>query len=368
MYILHDHRPATLGTRATPVCCCMHVFPAPPKLPGATASSAGCTAQSEVEQFLKCNNYQKLLESRCSPSYIHGMMSTLSKNNSAEKLAEIDEIDFGFLRLVPNWSVKQAIMVHLDKSYQVKPRTLYSTLATSASMPRDPFPALDDSNPCHVAIKNRFHRRTTTELRDLVYICPMATESDRMEFRRYFILVVMKMFLYPTTQQVLSPWHIYPVLDVSDPRRFNWPLEILKWFDKAVEKYKLKGNKTCEGYMFVMLRLQYDVLDNCLEHEPWLDAWTSERLEKKAQYILSEGRLLTRHGGGEDVKGSHHKLRERNQGKKTTEAWAKGFSATKGKHGRSVGGESKQVSNERRPRGCTTSPSPTRRSSRHGEQ
>ncbi|KAL4396419.1 hypothetical protein AHAS_Ahas01G0090000 [Arachis hypogaea] len=32
-------------------------------------------------------------------------------------------IDFGFLRLVPNWSVKQAIMVHLAESYQVKPRT-----------------------------------------------------------------------------------------------------------------------------------------------------------------------------------------------------------------------------------------------------
>ncbi|XLS75098.1 hypothetical protein HN51_031963, partial [Arachis hypogaea] len=53
----------------------------------------------------------------------------------------------------------------------------------------DPFPALDDSNPCHVAIKKRFHRRTTTELWDLVYNCRMATESDRMEFRRYFLLV-----------------------------------------------------------------------------------------------------------------------------------------------------------------------------------
>ncbi|KAL4316392.1 hypothetical protein AHAS_Ahas15G0280500 [Arachis hypogaea] len=59
----------------------------------------------------------------CVVSYIHDMMSTLSKNNSVEKLAEIDLIGFGFLRLVPNWSVKQAIMVHLAESYQVKPRT-----------------------------------------------------------------------------------------------------------------------------------------------------------------------------------------------------------------------------------------------------
>ncbi|RYR59058.1 hypothetical protein Ahy_A05g024903 [Arachis hypogaea] len=152
----------------------------------------------------------------------------------------------------------------------------------------------------------------------------MATESDRIEFRRYFILVVMKMFLCPTTQQVLSPRHIYPVLDVSDPRRFNWPLEILKWFDQTVEKYKLKGNKTCEGCMFVMLilyfqRLQYSVLDNCLEPERWLNAWTLERLEKKAQYILSEGHLLTRHGGGNDTKGRSPQDARRKLGKKETQ-------------------------------------------------
>ncbi|RYR42150.1 hypothetical protein Ahy_A08g038610 [Arachis hypogaea] len=183
------------------------------------------------------------------------MMSTLSKNNSVEKLAEIDLIGFRFLRLVPNWSVKQAMMVHLAESYQVKPRTFIldiGNIRLNAELIRkvfsipsrgDPFPALDESNSSHVAIKNGFHRRSTTELRDLVYSCPMTTESDRMKFRRYFILVVMKMFLCPTTQQVLSPLHIYPVLDVSDPRRFNWPLEILKWFDTAVEKYKLKGKK-----------------------------------------------------------------------------------------------------------------------------
>ncbi|XLR28008.1 hypothetical protein S83_055908 [Arachis hypogaea] len=156
-------------------------------------------------------------KSRCSPIYIHDMMSTLSKNNSVEKLAEIDEIGFEFLRLVPNWSVKQAIMVHLAESYQVKPRTFIldiGNIRLNAELigrvvgilsRGDPFPALDDSNPCHVAIKKRFHRRTTTELWDLVYSCLMATESDRMELRRYFLLLVMKIFLCPTTQQVISP-------------------------------------------------------------------------------------------------------------------------------------------------------------------
>ncbi|XLR57266.1 hypothetical protein S83_007938, partial [Arachis hypogaea] len=67
-------------------------------------------------------------------------------------------------------------------------------------------------------------------------------------------------------------------------------------------------------------QLQYGLLDNCLEPEPWLDAWSSERLEKKAQYIIFEGS--------------------------------------------SVCGESRQVSQERRPSGRTTAPPPTRSTSR----
>ncbi|KAL4396777.1 hypothetical protein AHAS_Ahas01G0125800 [Arachis hypogaea] len=208
------------------------------------------------------------------------MMSTMTRNNAIEKLAEIDEIGFGFLRLVLNWSVKQAIMVHLAEWYDVKPRTFIldiGNIRLNAELigwvfgipsSGDPFQTLDETNPAHVAIKKRFHRRTATELWDLVYNCPTAIESDRMEFRRYFLLVVIKMFLCPTTQQVNLPWHIYPVLDVSDLKRFNWPLQTLKWFDTAVEKYKLKGNKTCEGCMFVML-----------------------------------GRLLTRKGKSEEVQG-----------------------------------------------------------------
>ncbi|QHO53747.1 uncharacterized protein DS421_2g50690 [Arachis hypogaea] len=311
------------------------------------------------------------------------MMRTLSNNNSVEKLAEIDEIGFGFLRRVPNWSVKQAIMVHLAESYQVKQRTFVLDIGNIRlnaeligkvfGLPSqgDPFPTLDESNPSHVAIQKRFHRRTTTELRDLVYSCPMVTESDRMEFRRYFLLVVMKMFLCPTTQQVLSPWHIYAVLDVSDPRRFNWPLETMKWFDKAVEKYKLKGNKTCEGCMFVMLilyfqRLQYGLLDNCLEPEPWLDAWSSEMLEKKAQYIISEGRLLTRQGVVEDIKGRSPQAARRKTGKKAPQKHGRKDSVPP--RGSSVCGERRQVSQERQTSGRTTAPPPTRSTSRRTDE
>ncbi|XLS80684.1 hypothetical protein HN51_046515, partial [Arachis hypogaea] len=117
----------------------------------------------------------------------------------------------------------------------------------------DDFPSFNDKNAAHVAVKKQFHRRTQTELRKFIYECSMESEADRMEFRRHFILVVLKMFLCPTTQPVISAWHIPPILDVSNPRRFIWPMKIFNWLKKAIKKYQLKKNKTCEGCMFALL-------------------------------------------------------------------------------------------------------------------
>ncbi|KAL4301377.1 hypothetical protein AHAS_Ahas17G0294800 [Arachis hypogaea] len=237
-------------------------------------------------------------------------------------------------------------MVHLAESYKVKPRTFIldvGNIRLNAELigrvfgnpsRGNQFPTLDDKNPAHMAIKKRFHRRTTIELQDSVYSCPMATKSDRMEFRRYFLLVIMKIFLCPTTQQVISPWHIYPVLDVSDPRRFNWPLETLKWFDMAVEKYKLKVNKTCEGCMFVMLSItcplllsKYSIFSGCNT----VSLTTVMSMSHDSLREPRNGRLLTRKGKSEEVEGRSPQAERRKAAKKnTTKVWTKSFGCTKG--------------------------------------
>ncbi|XLR08150.1 hypothetical protein S83_036088, partial [Arachis hypogaea] len=48
----------------------------------------------------------------------------LTKNNAVEMLAEIDVIGFGFLMLVLDWAMKQAIIVHLAELYDVETRAL----------------------------------------------------------------------------------------------------------------------------------------------------------------------------------------------------------------------------------------------------
>ncbi|XP_020959746.1 uncharacterized protein LOC110263183 isoform X2 [Arachis ipaensis] len=98
-----------------------------------------------------------------------------------------------------------------------------------------------------------------------------------------------------------------------------------------------------------------------------LAAWTSESLEKKAQYIISEGGLLNRKEKNKDVEGRSPQVERRKaaQKKNTTKAWTKSFGCTKGS---SIGGESEQEAMERRPTGSTTDPPPIRKRSRRAER
>ncbi|XLS99055.1 hypothetical protein HN51_041790, partial [Arachis hypogaea] len=166
----------------------------------------------------------------------------------------------------------------------------------------DFIPELDKKNPDHRAIKAQFQKKTTTQLRDFVYSCPMDTEAQRADFRRHFILLVLKMFLCPTSQQTISPWHIPPILDVTNPSRFNWAHKTFKWLRLAIDKFQSKNHKTCGGCMFALLllyfqRLQHGSLERCREQEPWVIAWTATELEKKAANVLAEGCIGDRKRG-----------------------------------------------------------------------
>ncbi|QHN84668.1 uncharacterized protein DS421_16g530680 [Arachis hypogaea] len=67
---------------------------------------------------------KKLVETRCSPCYINGMITHLQEINADAKLAEIDAIGFGFVKQIPHWAVKQTIMIQLARAYDVETETL----------------------------------------------------------------------------------------------------------------------------------------------------------------------------------------------------------------------------------------------------
>ncbi|QHO03670.1 uncharacterized protein [Arachis hypogaea] len=67
---------------------------------------------------------KKLVETQCSPCYINNLFTHLEQHNEHAKLAEIEAIGFDFLQRVPQWHVKQSIMLQLARTYDVESNTL----------------------------------------------------------------------------------------------------------------------------------------------------------------------------------------------------------------------------------------------------
>ncbi|RYR77598.1 hypothetical protein Ahy_A01g002121 [Arachis hypogaea] len=248
---------------------------------------------------------KKLVERRCSPYYVSNLFSHFEEHNENRKLAEIEAIGFGFLRRIPLWHVKQSIMLPLVRAYHVDSNTLRvdagdihvttELIGKVLGIPSrgDGITELNKENASHGALKRQFQKKITTQLHDFVYGYQMDTEEQRMDFRRHFILVVLKMFLCPTSQQTISPWHIPPILDVSNPRRFHWPHSILKWLQDAIQKFQNAKRETCGRCMFILLilyfqQLKYAPLDECQTPEPWVAEWTASELDNKASQVISQ--------------------------------------------------------------------------------
>ncbi|RYR19360.1 hypothetical protein Ahy_B03g064124 isoform F [Arachis hypogaea] len=234
-------------------------------LPPSTGVNAAGTPDNATRKFDLRAFHKKLSEIRCSPYHIADFFKDLEINQAQEKLQEIEAMGFGFLKLVPRWPVKQGIMVSLVKAYNTETSTLTVDHGNIRIGPElfqrvfgippgvDDFPPFDCGNVSHASIKRRFHRLKTIQHRCFVNHCAMETVDDRMEFRRHFILLVLKMFLCLTVQHVISSWHIDIILDVSDMGRYRWPLHIFNLLEQAIRKYQRRNNKSCESCIFALL-------------------------------------------------------------------------------------------------------------------
>ncbi|QHO27699.1 uncharacterized protein DS421_7g210270 [Arachis hypogaea] len=102
-------------------------------------------------------------------------------------------------------------MLQLARAYDMKTNTLRvdaGDIRITAELIENVFgipsrgdliPELQKKKESHLAIKREFQKKTTTQLRDFVFACPMETEQQRMTFRRYIIMVVLKMFFNLTS-------------------------------------------------------------------------------------------------------------------------------------------------------------------------
>ncbi|MED6169827.1 hypothetical protein PIB30_024945 [Stylosanthes scabra] len=118
------------------------------------------------------------------------------------------------------------------------------------------------------------------------------TNEERREFREAFILLLAKSFLCPTTNNFISPKrHLPLVVDVANPRRYNWSLQIFTWIKDSIRDFQRKGIKHLSSCMFIFVVILFQLLEcGSLNRyrgpEPWFAQWTTSMLDNKAASVL----------------------------------------------------------------------------------
>ncbi|QHO59691.1 uncharacterized protein DS421_3g101130 [Arachis hypogaea] len=238
---------------------------------------------------------KKTLDTRCSPTAIADMMEHL-KDKYPIKYQEVEKMDFGCLRHIPKWSMSQDLIVALARSYNknrmhlevetgdipVNARVIGQALGLPTN--GDSFPKLDPKK--HRNLIDTFEGKTQKEVKTHVIRCSVTTEVEKEEFRRYFIMFVMKAFLFASSNKYITNSFIPGVIDVRNPMRFFWGRHIYDCVKEGLRKYKEDGIRTIDGCMFALLILYLhtnkhgDLRGYSGGGEPWTKEWTVAELRE----------------------------------------------------------------------------------------
>ncbi|XLU26146.1 hypothetical protein S245_062212, partial [Arachis hypogaea] len=249
---------------------------------------------------------KKTLDTRCSPTAIADMMEHL-KDKYPIKYQEVEKMGFGCLRHIPKWSMNQDLIVALARSYNkdrmhlevetgdipVNARVIGQALGLPAN--GDSFPKLDPKK--HRNLIDTFEGRTQKEVKTHVIRCSVTTEVEKEEFRRYFIIFVMKAFLFASSNKYITNSFISGVIDVRNPMRFFWDRHIYDCVKEGLRKYKEDGIRTIDGCMFALLILYLhtnkhgDLRGYSGGGEPWTKEWTVAELREavKEEQVRESG-------------------------------------------------------------------------------
>ncbi|QHO34463.1 uncharacterized protein DS421_9g267160 [Arachis hypogaea] len=155
----------------------------------------------------------------------------------------------------------------------------------SSTVPSDSFPKLDPKK--HRRLIETFKGRTQKGVKTNVIRCSVTTEVEKEEFRRYFIMFVMKDFLFASSNKYITTSFIPGMIDVRNPMRFFWGRHIYDCVKEGLRKYKEDGIRTIDGCMFALLSntlLAYEQTQNLREYsggvEPWIKEWTVAELRE----------------------------------------------------------------------------------------
>ncbi|QHO12046.1 uncharacterized protein DS421_15g503470 [Arachis hypogaea] len=201
---------------------------------------------------------KKTLDTHCSRTAIADMMEHL-KDKDLIKYQEVEKMGFGCLRHIPSQ-------------------------ALGLPVKGDSFPKLDMKK--HRYLIETFEGRIQKEVKNHVIRCSVTTEVEKEEFQCYFIMFVMKAFLFASSNKYVTTSFIPGMIDVRNPMRFFWSRHIYDCVKEGLRKYKEDCIRTIDGCVFALLILYLntnkhgDVRGYSGGVEPWTKEWTVAELRE----------------------------------------------------------------------------------------
>ncbi|MED6222489.1 hypothetical protein PIB30_064945 [Stylosanthes scabra] len=162
---------------------------------------------------------QKSLYARCSPLGIKNLMTKIEEDNM--KMAEVITMGFG-----------------------------------------TEFPEYDADDLRTATLKLRWGSVKLKDLKAFVTRCPMESNEEKTEFREAFLLILAKTFLCPTTNPFISPdRHLPLVLNVENPMKYNWSLQIFSRIKDSIRDFQRKYVKHLSSCMFILIVILFHRLE-----------------------------------------------------------------------------------------------------------
>ncbi|RYR66480.1 hypothetical protein Ahy_A03g012471 [Arachis hypogaea] len=98
-----------------------------------------------------------------------------------------------------------------------------------------------------------FQGKILKNLTDLMMDIGVATDEDRLMFKRVFILYIQMAFLFSTTINKVSPVHMPLIFCVDTIREWNWGGYVLEFLIKGISEHHLKKKKFIDGCLYALM-------------------------------------------------------------------------------------------------------------------
>ncbi|RYR40342.1 hypothetical protein Ahy_A09g046074 [Arachis hypogaea] len=174
----------------------------------------------------------------------------------------------------------------LDTSYgsiKVKPKTIGTALGINASgdlfFDKVSFKDLSEENK---VIFRRFQEKTLTNLTDEMMNIGVDNDEDRRIFKRIFILYIQMAFLFPTTINKVSPFHLAPIFQMDNITEGNWGIHVLDFIVKGISNYHLKKKKLIDGCFYALMIIYFHLTKHAnkkaeaIPRPPWVNNWNRD--------------------------------------------------------------------------------------------